>query len=103
MKTGLRSILIVATALPVNGPVPVVESVAVTVKVELISSVGVPLMTPPVVMFSPGGRLPAVTANVYGATPPVAVMVAPGYGKPVLPLGRFEALTMIVGAPMTSV
>ena len=49
------------------------ESVAVTVKVEVPAAVGVPEITPAVDSDNPAGRLPVVTAHVYGGTPPVAI------------------------------
>ena len=50
-------------------------SVAVTVKVDVPAVVGVPEMMPPLVIDNPAGSDPAVTLNVYGAVPPLAVMV----------------------------
>jgi hypothetical protein len=54
----------------------VAESVAVTVNVTDPADVGVPEITP-VAEFrvNPAGNDPVVTAQVYGATPPVAVNV----------------------------
>ena len=51
-------------------------SVAVIVKLLVPGTVGVPEITP-VAEFRvrPAGRNPDVTANVYGLTPPEAVMV----------------------------
>ena len=59
--------------LPLNGPGNGLESVAVTVKLKVPPAVGVPASTPPGLSVTPAGRLPAVTAKVYGATPPLAV------------------------------
>ena len=54
------------------------ESVTVTVKfvVPVNVPVGVPVMAP-VLLFrvNPAGKLPVVTAQVYGETPPAAVSV----------------------------
>ena len=51
-------------------------SVAVTVKVNVPAVVGVPEMRPPLVSGdNPVGSAPAVTLNVYGPVPPLAVMV----------------------------
>ena len=51
-------------------------SVAVMVKVALVVLFGVPEITPDEVFsVAQPGRLPVVTANVYEAAPPVAVMV----------------------------
>ena len=52
------------------------ESVTFTVKVELPGAVGVPEMTPPVLIVSPAGNEPLETLQVSGATPPLAVSVA---------------------------
>lgn len=69
------AILKLALALP---PLGVSESVTVTVKLSVPTKVpvGVPEMTP-VAAFNdnPEGRLPVVTAHVYGAIPPVACRV----------------------------
>ena len=55
---------------------PPVASVAVMVKEKLPEVVGVPESAPvEAFKLSPGGRLPAVTAKVYGAVPPLAVIV----------------------------
>ena len=53
-----------------------VWSVAVTVNVNVPAVVGVPAITPPVVIGdSPVGSDPAVMVNVYGPAPPLAVIV----------------------------
>jgi hypothetical protein len=64
------------------------ESVTVMVIVNDPALVGVPDITP-VTEFnvSPAGSVPVVTANVYGATPPEAVIVAL-YPTPMLAAGR---------------
>lgn len=55
---------------------PVMEpEVAVIVKLNVPTVVGVPVKAPLVASESPLGRLPLVTANV-GEGPPLAVMVA---------------------------
>ena len=59
-----------------------------TVKLAVPDPVGVPEMTPldgPNV--SPMGKLPCVTAQVYGAIPPAALSVAL-YGMPDFPSGN---------------
>ena len=53
--------------------VGVCESVTCTLKVVVPSAVGVPLITPPVLMFNPAGRVPELRAQVNGPTPPVDV------------------------------
>jgi hypothetical protein len=53
----------------------VAEAASVTVKVMLVPAatvVGVPVIKPLGDIDKPAGRLPAVTAQVYGAVPPVA-------------------------------
>ena len=50
-------------------------SVAVTVKVRLVVDVGVPVSAPFAASERPVGSTPVVKANVYGAMPPLAVMV----------------------------
>jgi hypothetical protein len=55
--------------------VGVCESVTETLKVDEPSVVGVPLMTPPVLMVRPGGRVPDESAHVKGPLPPVEVSV----------------------------
>ena len=57
-------------------PVQPFWSVAVTVNVNVPAVVGVPAITPPAVIGdSPVGSAPEVMVNVYGAAPPLAVMV----------------------------
>ncbi|NKA04878.1 hypothetical protein GO290_04838 [Ralstonia solanacearum] len=45
-----------------NGPVPVLLSVAVTVKLKVPAEVGVPLSVPPVLRVRPGGSEPDASA-----------------------------------------
>ena len=59
--------------------------VAVTVAPYDPAAVGVPLMTPPALNDKPGGRLPALTANVGAG--PAAVVYVKLYGVPTLPSG----------------
>jgi len=55
----------------------VAESVTVTVKVNVPAADGVPEITPvDEFKVNPAGRLPVVTDQVYGVTPPVAANVA---------------------------
>jgi hypothetical protein len=70
-------------------PVALAVSVTVTVNVEVAAVVGVPLITP-VVIVRPVGNEPLVTANVYGLVPPCAVIVSE-YGVPTVPLFNSEA------------
>jgi hypothetical protein len=55
--------------------VGVCESVTETLKVVEPRVVGVPLMTPPVLMVRPGGKVPDASAQVNGPIPPVEVSV----------------------------
>ena len=48
-------------------------SVAVTVNMKVPAVVGVPESVPSGASVSPAGAAPVVTAQVYGAKPPVAV------------------------------
>jgi hypothetical protein len=59
------------------------ESVAVTVKVDVPTIVGVPVMLPLDTSVNPVGKDPLVTANVYGPVPPVAanVFTVPGFSE----------------------
>jgi len=50
--------------LPVKGPEPVLESVAVTVKLNEPAAVAVPESVPSEARLRPAGREPAVTAKV---------------------------------------
>ncbi len=56
-------------------PVLDAPSVTVTVKLKLPPAVGVPLRAPLLARLTPAGRLPLVTAKLYGAVPPLAPMV----------------------------
>ena len=56
-------------------PVLPLASVAVMVKLDEPGVVGVPLSRPPDARLSPAGNDPDVTAKLYGALPPTAVMV----------------------------
>ena len=63
-------------------------SVTLTQKNFETVEAGVPVMTP-VVEFrvNPAGRLPSVTAKLYGAAPPLAT-ITPEYGAPTTPVGN---------------
>jgi hypothetical protein len=74
-----RIALIVMLRLPVAvWGVGAAESVTVTVKVEVPGVVGTPVITPAELRVSPPGRLPEVTAHMYGAVPPDAFKVVVG-------------------------
>jgi hypothetical protein len=49
---------------------PAQLSVALTVNVEVPATDGVPLISPDVLMFNPGGNAPDTTLKVTGACPP---------------------------------
>jgi hypothetical protein len=72
METGLTTMLKVVVA--VSDVVS--ESLTPTVKVELPAAVGVPEITPVLALrVNPAGKLPVLTLQVYGATPPLAANV----------------------------
>ena len=56
-------------------PVQPKPYVAVTVKLNVPDADGKPLNVPSLCNANPAGKLPLVTAKVYGAVPPEAVMV----------------------------
>jgi hypothetical protein len=63
-------------------------SVALIRKNLVKGALGVPVIAPVVELRArPGGRLPSVRANLYGAVPPVATST-PEYGTPTTPVGR---------------
>ena len=59
----------------VLAPLNVLASVAVKVKLNIPRALAVPLSTPPVESDSPPGNTPEVTAKLYAAVPPLALMV----------------------------
>lgn len=68
--------IVILKAADVFTAVGVSESVTVTVKFEVPGvPLGVPEMIPPPLSVKPPGRLPPVTAQMYGGTPPVASSV----------------------------
>ena len=77
-------------------------SVAVTVKLKPPAAVGVPLMLPALDSVNPAGRLPPVTANVYGPMPPLAVRMS-AYDTPTAGDGRMLGEIAIAGATTVSV
>ncbi len=77
--------------------VALAESVTVTVKAQMPLCVGVPLRTPAEVKARPGGNAAAVTDQVYGLTPSVAVKVRE-YDTPTVPLGSGDAVVIESGA-----
>ena len=82
-------------------PVQPSASVPVTVTVELPAVVGVPERTPAELNVKPNGKVPVVTANVYGAVPPLAlrgVLFVTLLPKTfVTPNGKLDGETVIVG------
>ncbi len=68
-------------------PVQPLASVAVIVDVNMPAVVGVPEMVPLMVSDIPGASSPAVMLKVYGACPPLAVMILL-YATPSVPFGR---------------
>jgi hypothetical protein len=55
--------------------VGVLESVTVTVKFALPAAVGVPEIVPELLSVNPAGSAPAVSVQVKGVMPPLAVRV----------------------------
>ena len=53
-------------------------------KFEVPAAVGVPLITP-VLKLRPAGKLPVVTAYVYGLAPPLVLKVTLEYAVPTVP------------------
>ena len=71
-------------------------SVAVIVKEKFPGDEGVPVKEPPDDKLNPVGNEPEVTAKVYGAVPPLAVIVWL-YATPLVPLGSVVGESVIVG------
>jgi hypothetical protein len=86
----------------VREPVQLLPSVAVTVKLNVPVTVGVPDTTPPVDSVMPAGKAPAVTAYVTVPTPPVWDNVWL-YATPAVPLGIVAGVTVIAGQAITNV
>src|SRR5579859_2207470 len=63
------------------------ESLTCTVKVDVPAAVGVPEIWPDEFRLIPGGSEPAVTSQVYGATPPLAFRLVLGYAVLTVPVG----------------
>ena len=56
-------------------PLKLLASVAVTVTLKFPPALGVPLKNPELDSVKPVGKLPPVSAKLYAATPPLAVIV----------------------------
>ena len=78
-------------------------SVAVTVKLKLPVTVGVPERTPAVERVMPEGRAPVVTAYVIVPTPPACVSVTGPYATPAVPFPSVAGETVMTGHSTTSV
>ena len=78
-------------------------SVTCSVKLNDPAAVGVPERVP-LAAFSemPAGRSPAVTAQVYGAAPPVAARVCE-YELPAAPPGSVVPVVMLKGAALGAI
>jgi hypothetical protein len=85
-----------------NGPVPVVESVTVTVKLNGPPAVGVPVNAPVGLNVKPVGNAPAVTLNAYDAIPPLAPNVSL-YGAATAASETLAGVMTIAGGSTTSV
>jgi len=87
----------VSACVPLNGaPVPVLLSVALMLKLKLPAAVGVPERTP-LLSVTPAGNDPLTTEKVYGAVPPLAVIVCV-YAAATVPAGTVVCVTVTVGA-----
>ena len=75
---------------------------AVTDTLNVPASVGVPASVPELVSVSPAGRVPAESANEYGATPPLADN-AWVYTVPAVEAGSVAGVNVNVGAATSSV
>ena len=79
------------------------ESVAMTVKLEVPAEVGVPVMAPLASLSPrPVGRDPPMTAHPTGEVPPVDVRAVPGYGLPTSPPGS-DVVVMFSGTLVTAI
>jgi hypothetical protein len=77
--------------------VGVAESVTITVKLEVATVVGVPVIAPVAVFsVSPAGRVPTETDQAYGVVPPVAARVWL-YAVPTVPAGSDAVLMLSTG------
>ena len=75
-RVGMAPVWGLMTRVYSRKPVQPFWSVAVIVNVNVPAAVGVPVITPPLVIGdSPVGSDPEVMVNEYGAAPPVAVIV----------------------------
>jgi hypothetical protein len=88
----------VSACVPLKGaPVPVLLSVALTVKLKLPAAVGVPESAPLLLKVTPAGSAPLVMANVYGDVPPLAVIVC-AYAAATVPPATLVCVMATVGA-----
>jgi len=90
------------SCVPLYGPVPAVESVALIVKLKDPPAVGVPDSRPAVVSVRPAGNAPAEMVKLYGDVPPDAVTVCE-YAEPTVGAGSVVCVTVTVAAPTESV
>jgi hypothetical protein len=63
---------------------------------KLPAAVGVPEITPPVLIVRPVGK--PVAVQLYGVVPPVAVTVVDAYATETCPLGRLTGVETTKGA-----
>ena len=79
-------------------PVSELASFTCTVKAEVPIVVGVPVITPPMLMLNPAGRLPEVILKTKGCVPvPLATCTVALYGALTAPEGSVSS--KITGAP----
>jgi len=95
-RIGFTTMLRFAVAVLAVG---VSASVTVTVKFVVPEAVGVPEITP-VAPFkiNPAGKLPVVTAQLYGVMPPVACKVVFAYPEPTTPTGSEAEVVVTLNA-----
>ena len=96
VSAGFTTMLRFAVAVLAVG---VSASVTVTVKFTVPEAVGVPVIAP-VAEFrlNPAGKLPVVTAHVYGEIPPVACNVVDGYTELTTPTGSDAEVVVTLSA-----
>jgi hypothetical protein len=99
LRGGLVTVIL--SAADVFTAIGVCESVTVTVKFEVPGvPLGVPEMIPLLLSVKPAGRLPPVTAQLYGGTPPVASSIWL-YAVPSDPPGNVVVAIVNAGAAVT--
>ena len=88
--------------MPLCGPAPPVESIAVMANEKVPACAGDPDNTPFAASVTPSGSAPDESANEYGAMPPVALRPCE-YATPNAPSGSVAGATTIVGCATVNV